>query len=92
MLSDCGGALNYGAYLQQDRVGSKMEFRVRRGRTLCLAIFLVSLLVCYAIIPYNEPPAANKKGRDNLERCVYLVSLIVYTLIYQNSLAKGSHI
>ena len=34
MLSDCGGALNCGAYLQQDRVGSKMEFRVRRGRTL----------------------------------------------------------
>ena len=33
---------------------------MRRGRTLCLAIFLVSLLVCYA----------NKSGRDNLERCV----------------------
>ena len=33
---------------------------MRRGRPLCLAIFLVSLLVCYA----------DKSGRDNLERCV----------------------
>ena len=44
-----------------------MEFQVRRGRTFCLAIFLVSLLVCYAIEPNNEPPAANKRGRD--KRC-----------------------